>query len=162
MLKERFLCYIEGGSFENSRYHPPCRDTSEPLEVRTFELPYGMYFANRSGSWEHRGVSFLDVTADGHALGVAYLITREQFEHVAAQENTGRFPSEDESWGWYENIISLGTFKGFEVKTVTNRGLRPYNKPCDAYRNTLRRGIRQNWPRKSDEEIDDYLDKCIR
>ena len=162
MLKERFLCYIEGGSFEGSRYHPPCRDTSHPLAVRTFDIPYGMYFANRSGSWEHGGVSFLDMTTDGHALGVAYLITREQFEHVAAEENTGRFPSEDESWGWYENIIPLGTLDGFEVKSVTNRGLRPYNRPCDAYRNTLRRGIRQNWPEKSDEDIEDYLDECIR
>ena len=162
MLFERFLCYIEGGSFEASRYHPPCRDTSRPLAVRALDIPYAMYFANRSGSWQHGGVSFLDVTSHGHALGVAYLITREQFEHVAAEENCGRFPSEDESWGWYENIIDLGISGGFEVKTVTNRSLCDYNEPCHAYFDTLFRGIRQNWPDMSKKDIEDYLAGCIR
>ena len=159
MLKERFMCYIEGGSFEESRYRQACSDTTPPLAIRTFEIPYDMYFGNTSGSWESCGVSFLDATKKGHALGVAYLITKEQFEHVAAQENGGRYPGSGE---WYEDFIDLGEMDGFEVKTITNNNLRRYNNPCRVYLNTLHNGIRQNWPSMSDEKIDDYLKNCIR
>jgi gamma-glutamylcyclotransferase (GGCT)/AIG2-like uncharacterized protein YtfP len=59
MLKERFLCYIKGGSYNSSRYHPPCDDTTLPQAVKTVEIPYDMYFGNMSGSW-NCGVSFLE------------------------------------------------------------------------------------------------------
>ena len=102
----------------------------------------------------------MDTTKEGHALGVAYLITREQFEHVAAEENGGRFP---DGWGyWYENIIALDEMDGFESFTITNDELRPYNEPCEEYPNTLKRGIRENWSGMSEKDINSYLDSCIR
>ena len=160
LLRERFLCYIKGGSFEGSRYRQPCEDETLPLAVKTVEIPFDMYFGNYSASWQNGGVSFLDTTCEGHALGVAYLITRDQFRHVAAQENGGRCPHE--GYGWYENIISLGRLNGFEVKTITNDNLRDYNEPCEAYWDTLLRGIKENWPEKSESEIEAYLLHCIR
>ena len=161
MLEERFLCYIEGGCFEDGgSYNEPCQDTTRPLEKRAIDLPYDMYFGNTSGSWNGCGVSFLDTTKEGHALGVAYLITREQFEHVAAEENCGRFPNG--TGYWYENIRTLGEMDGFEMVTITNDELRPYNEPCEEYLNTLKRGIRENWKEMSEEDIDNYLDSCIR
>ena len=160
MLRERFMHYIEGGSFEGSRYHHPCEDTTPPVAVKAVDIPFGMYFANTSGSWRGSGVSFLDVTQRGKALGVAYLITEKQFEHVCRRENNGREP--DPACGWYEDIISLGEMDGFEVKTITNKDLRPYNGPYPDYLETLKRGIRENWPEMSDGEIEDYLDGCIR
>ena len=159
MLKERFMHYIKGGSYGGSRCRQPCSDTAHPLAVRTFEIPYDMYFGNISMSWELGGVSFLDASKKGHALGVAYLITKEQFEHVAAQENGGRYPGGGE---WYEDFIDLGEMDGFEVKTITNNNLRRYNNPCRAYLDTLHMGIRQNWPDMSDEEIENYINGCIR
>ena len=161
MLYERFLCYIEGGSFEDGgSYNEPCEDTSAPLEVRTLEIPYDMYFGNYSGSWNGCGVSFLDTSKKGKALGVAYLITKEQFKHVATWENSGRFP---EGYGsWYENIKTFGKLDGFDLVTITNNDLRPYNDPCKEYLRTLTRGIKENWPEMSDEEIDNYIDSCIR
>ena len=160
MLEERFLCYIEGGCFEGSAsYRYPCEDPTRPLEKRAIDIPYDMYFGNYSGSWEGCGVSFLDTTKDGHALGVAYLITREQFEHVAAEENGGRSPGYG---NWYEDIISLGEMDGFEMLTISNDELRPYNEPCEEYLNTLKRGIRENWAEMSEEDIENYLDSCIR
>ena len=51
---------------------------------------------------------------------------------------------------------------GFEVKTITNRILRPYNDPCNAYWDTLVKGIKENWPQMSDEDIKSYLINCIR
>ena len=160
MLKERFDCYIEGGSYEGSTPREPCRDTTPPAAVKTVEIPYDMYFGNHSGSWEYGGVSFLDTSKKGSALGVAYLITKEQFDHVATQENGGRYP--EEGYNWYENIIDLETMDGFEVKTITNNILREYNEPCQAYLDTLHQGIKKNWPEMSDEDIDDYLNRCIR
>ena len=161
MLEERFLCYIEGGCFEDGgSYNEPCQDTTRPLEKRAIDIPYDMYFGNTSGSWNGCGVSFLDTTKEGHALGVAYLITREQFEHVAAEENCGRFPNG--TGYWYENIRNLGEMDGFEMVTITNDELRPYNEPCEEYLNTLKRGIRENWSEMSEEDIENYLDSCIR
>ena len=161
MLYNRFICYIEGGQFEGSgSYREACEDTSAPFESKAIDIPYDMYFGNYSGSWEGCGVSFLDTSKQGHALGVAYLLTREQFEHVAAQENGGRYP---EGYGsWYENIKTLGEMDGYEMVTITNDELRPYNEPCEDYLNTLKRGIRENWPEKSEEDINNYLDSCIR
>ena len=160
MLKERFKYYIKGGSFKNSRPRQPCRDTTPPVAVKTVEIPYDMYYGNFSGSWENGGVSFLDTSKKGSALGIAYLITKEQFDHVAAQENGGRFP--EEGYNWYENIIDLEPMDGFEVKTITNNILREYNEPCHAYLDTLHKGIKENWPEMSYEDIDDYLNNCIR
>ena len=161
MLYERFLCYIKGGQFEGSgSYRRACNDTSEPFEVRAIDIPYDMYFGNHSGSWDDCGVSFLDTSKEGHAYGVAYLITREQFEHVAAEENGGRFP--DGQGFWYENIRTLGKMDGYELVTVTNDELRPYNDPCEDYLETLKRGMRENWEEMSEEDINDYLDSCIR
>ena len=160
MLYERFMCYIEGGSFEGSTPRERCRDPSPPVVVRTIEIPYDMYFGNVSRSWKRGGVSFIDMTKKGNSLGVAYLITREQLDHVATQENGGTPP--EDSCGWYEDVIELGLMEGFEVKTITNKSLRPYNVPVPKYLETLRRGIRQNWPDMSDEEIEDYLRNCRR
>ncbi len=160
MLKERFMCYIEGGSFEGSRYRQPCNDTTPPAAAKAVEIPYDMYFGNYSGSWDGCGVSFLDTTRKGKALGVAYLITKDQFSHVSAQENGGRPPQE--GYSWYENIIDLGEMDGFEVKTITNNELRQYNEPSPAYWDTLLQGIKENWPDMSDDDIEDYLNNCIR
>lgn len=160
MLKERFMCYIEGGSYEGSRYHTACEDTTPPLAVKPFNIPYDMYFGNESGSWHGSGVSFLDTTKKGKALGVAYLISKEQFEHVIKRENAGRTPEPGNNW--YEDIINIGIMDGFEVKTITNNNIRPYNEPSTEYLDTLHNGINENWPEMTEKEIEDYLNNCIR
>lgn len=160
MLYDRFMCYIKGGSFEGSRHHPPCSDTTPPVAVRAIEIPYGMYFANDSGSWKGSGVSFIDITKGGHALGVAYLITREQFDHVVLRENDGR--PQNRNRKWYEDTIDLEPMDGFEVKTITHRDIQEYNRPFEPYLNTLRRGIRENWPEMSDDDIEAYLNCSMR
>ena len=159
MLHESFMRYIEGGHYDGIRDYLPCEDTTLPLAVKTVEIPYDMYFGNRSRTWNGSGVSFLDTTKKGKALGVAYLITKEQFEHVCCEENNGRCPGGGE---WYEDIIDLEKMDGFEVKTITNSNLREYNEPSKAYLDILKRGLRQNWPEMSDNDIDDYLKGCIR
>ena len=160
MLQERFRCYIEGGAYKGSRYRQPCKDTTPPLAIKTLEIPYEMYFGNESGSWQNGGVSFLDTKRKGSALGVAYLITIEQFYHVRKQENGGREP--EAGYKWYEDTIDLGMMDGFEVKTITNEIRRKPNEPCQAYFDILHRGIKENWPEMSDDEINDYLFDCMK
>ena len=157
MLYESFLRYIVGGSYGTSAYRAPCKDTSLPVAVRTVEIPFDMYFGNLS-SWGG-GVSFLDTTRKGKALGVAYLITPEQFKHVSCEENGGRCPG---NGGWYEDIIDLEPIYGIEVKTITNNDLRPYNEPSHSYLDTLFKGIRENWPEMSENDIWNYLGNCMR
>ena len=157
MLYESFLRYIVGGSYGTSAYREPCDDTSLPVAVRTVEIPFDMYFGNLS-SWGG-GVSFLDTTRKGKALGVAYLITPEQFKHVSCEENGGRCPG---NGGWYEDIIDLEPIDGIEVKTITNNDLRPYNEPSHSYLDTLFKGIRENWPEMSENDIWNYLCSCMR
>lgn len=161
MLRKRFMHYIEGGRFENGGADlKACTDITPPLDVKTVNIPYDMYFGNRSRSWEGGGVSFLDTEKQGHALGVAYLVTREQFEHVAAEENGGIFPAGKGEW--YSDIISIGEIDGYEIVTISNRNIREYNKPCEAYLETLRRGLRENYTDMDEEEIESYLQNCIK
>lgn len=156
MLRERFLHYIMGGAFEeDGASHAPCANQTWPLAVRTCDIPYDMYFGNESGSWEGGGVAFLDITKPGRAKGVAYLITREQFEHVAHEENGGRSP--EYSVNWYNTVVSLGMMDGIEAVTITNDTRRLENEPVQAYRNTLRRGLQEHYPEMTDEEMEDYL-----
>ena len=160
MLFKSFIRYIIGGSSEyGGSPKTACRDTTLPIEERAIDIPYDMYFGNKSISWNGSGVSFLDINKKGHALGVAYLITREQFDHVAAQENNGRFPGNGE---WYNCKKSLGKMDGYEMLTVTNDGLCKLNKPSEEYLIPLKLGIKKNWSEMSEEDINDYLDSCIR
>ena len=160
MLFESFKRYIKGGSSEyGGSPKTACRDTTLPIEERAIDIQYDMYFGNESTSWNGSGVSFLDTSKKGHALGVAYLITREQFDHVAAQENNGRFPGNGE---WYNCKKSLGKMDGYEMLTVTNDGLCKLNKPSEEYLIPLKLGIKKNWSEMSEEDINDYLDSCIR
>lgn len=159
MLRDRFMHYIEGGAFEaGGAEHEACVDTTQPLAVKTYDIPYDMYFGNSSGNWEGKGVSFLDITKQGSAKGVAYLITCEQFEHVACQENGGCQP--ELNVNWYNTIVTLGDMDGCEVVTITNDSVRPYNVPADAYLDTLKRGLMENYPEMTEEEIDEYLNQC--
>ena len=156
MLRERFLHYIKGGAFEHGGApHKACADQTWPLAVRPSDIPYDMYYGNESGSWEGGGVSFLDITKPGSAKGVAYLITREQFKHVAREENGGRSPVY--SPRWYNTVVSLGTMDGIGAVTITNDQRRPENEPTQAYRGTLKRGLQENYPEMTEEEIEEYL-----
>ena len=58
--------------------------------------------------------------------------------------------------------LILEQWGGIEKKTITNNTLRTYNEPCLEYLETLRKGIKENWPDMTDEDIKDYLNNCIR
>ncbi|MBP1918022.1 hypothetical protein [Youngiibacter multivorans] len=157
LLYERFMTYLKGGSFRGG--HPAARfnDTAPPRARLLYELPYDMYFGNSSGSWEGKGVSFLDVTRPGKAYSVAYLITREQFDHICIQENGGKMPEPYQGSPWYDLAIKVGEFDGIPVMTLTNSGVRPANEPGEKYLEVLKLGLNENYPYLTEEEIIEYL-----
>ena len=156
MLEERMMHYIHGGCFRNQgRDHEPCADTTAPRAKMAYEIPYDMYYGNRSGSWDGGGVSFLDGTKPGKAYGVAYLISKEQFEHLYREENGGSEPGPDSTW--YNCKLKLGTFSRIPVMTVTNRSLVRKNKAGQRYLQVLMEGLKENYPNLSDEEIEEYV-----
>ena len=160
MLFDRFICYIRGEQFEEGVRKPdPCNDLSDPVAKMNIDIPYNMYFRNESRSWDYMGVSFLDIHKPGSSLGVAYLITREQYEHVFCQENGGNEP--EDCPNWYNKACSLGFIDGYEVVTITNSETKRYNAPSEKYINTLKRGLRENYSDMSDEDIDNYLARCM-
>ena len=157
MLYERFMCYINGGKFDGKgRNHKKCKDTTPPQSKMNYEIPYNMYFGNKSKTWSNKGVAFLDVSNDkGKAYGVAYLITGEQFEHIYEEENDGIKPNFDSIW--YNKKHEIGTFNDIPVMTITNRKVNKKNNPNENYLKILFKGLKENYSSLSDEEIEEYL-----
>jgi hypothetical protein len=155
LLYERFMCYLKGGSFRGGRSAERCSDSSPPRARLLYELPYDMYFGKSSGAWEGKGVSFLGVTRPGKAYSVAYLITREQFEHICREENGGHKP--EIGLTWYDLALKVGEFDGIAVMTLTNSGIFPPNDPGPKYLEVLRLGLLENYPYLSEEEVMEYL-----
>lgn len=156
MLQERMMCYINGGKFRHQgRDHSPCADKAAPRAKVAYAIPYDMYYGNKSGSWENRGVSFLDSSKPGKAYGVAYLISKEQFEHLYREENGGSVPRADSTW--YTSKLKVGEFKNIPVMTVTNHLVLPKKIASNRYLQVLMEGLSENYPNLSDEEIEDYV-----
>lgn len=160
MRYERFIKYIKGGKYRGGgRDIPPCKDTSDPVDKMNITIPFNMYFGNHSGSWDNLGVSFLDTSKPGFSLGVAYLVTEEQYRHIARQENGGKEPEDNPRW--YNVKYPLGEMDGYTVMTLTNGQKREIVSPSDAYVDTLKEGLRENYPDMTEENIDNYLARCM-
>ncbi len=119
------------------------------------------------------GISFLDAAADGTALARAYLVTREQFADVAAQE-MHREPGADLDLvhvlanrshtygpGRYETIHLVGELDGAPLLTFTSADTdqAASNAPSGAYLATIVRGLRATHA-LDDQAATDYLLGC--
>ncbi len=153
LLFERFMSYIEGGTCPcNGRTYPACSDANPPVDVTSLRIPYRLYFGNSSGSWDGHGVAFVDPDQPGRTYARAYLISREQYEHIRDLE--GRGPS------WYCDELSLGTMNGIPAVTFTNRTRRPANPPSKAYLDVMRKGFNEcsNLP---EEEFEKAISEAL-
>jgi len=135
LSKDRFLTYIKGGTPDGSASsHPGCRDKELPLEDIPIRFDGRMHFSGSSSRWGSGGVAFMDNNDNlGRALGRAYLITMEQFDDIAAQENgrgVGTITTKaDEAitngssillaTGLYGNLVHIGDYKGAPAFTFT-------------------------------------------
>ncbi len=169
----RFARYLTGGRPPGAiRETPGARDPAPPRDQQAVVLPGRMFFAWQSPTWGG-GISFLDAAADGTALARAYLVTREQFADVAAQE-MHREPGADLDLvpvlanrshaygpGRYETIHLVGELDGAPLLTFTSADAEQAasNAPSGAYLATIVRGLRATHA-LDDQAAADYLLGC--
>ncbi|MZP30103.1 hypothetical protein GTO91_10330 [Heliobacterium undosum] len=172
---ERFECYIIGGKpTGGNRHNPGCRNQEPPLLKTAIRIPYPMYFARNSQQW-NGGIAFIDHERNvvKCTLARGYLITRQQFDDVVAQENSlgrGTYSVDiesiiqkgngDLSKGLYSRIVYLGHKDDYPMLTFTSP--KPMNsevisEPSKAYLGVIWKGLRESYPDLSREELLHYL-----
>jgi len=175
LSRERFMCYIEGGTPPGStKDHSGCSDRSPPRDDRPILLPHGLLFSMRSAQWEDGGVAFVDpenMTPTG-TLGRMYLVTGEQFVQIVRQEN-GLEPDDESIQIDLEEVVRKGEMTlpgqygrllhvGFEMPhpiftftSTTAADLEPV-APGTNYLKTIIRGLIETYD-MDDAEISLYL-----
>jgi len=164
MLRERFMCYIKGGTFSGNGYEEPgCKDPSDPIRDMNYRINRAMYFSKQSPRWSNMGVAFLSEkeSPKAQAFGKMYLISRDQFEDVVRQEN--RIPMETDlgiDYGtleargaylvfedkFYGKLLCLGHESGWPIYTFTAPiQEEAYVKPSEAYLKSIMKGVLLNF-----------------
>lgn len=150
---KRFVCYIKGGvCAENHKKYAGCGDNSEWKDsiVKTYKGK--MYFGNKSGSWDNKGVAFYDNEGEGSVVMRLYKITRGQLIDLQNQEGNSK--------SWYGRIVCLDVLTdGCPVYTITSEGRRPLNEPSDAYVDLIEKALIEECSLK-EQEVVAYLRKC--
>jgi len=89
LLKKRFMVYIKGGNFDGRDYKGSS-DKSEPKDLNWMYVPYRLYFAKKSSTWDNKGVAFLscrkETDPDHYAVVRLWKISETQFEDIHEQE----------------------------------------------------------------------------
>ena len=128
------------------RYINRCRDTTPPVEDRPYEFTHPVFFAGQSSNWSDKGTAFLDVWANGSALGRIYKITDEQYQEVRRME--GRR---------YRNRIEFDSLEGFPVVSFTCTEREDRAVPSLDYFNTIVEGLRETYPTYRESAVTENL-----
>ena len=177
LSKENFLAVLAGGKPAGARRaYAGCRDKTPPQKDVFVSLPYELFFAGESKVWDG-GLATLDVnrTNNAHTIAHAYLITVEQMEDLAAQENwldePLRLPlakamqqghasiegAHEADYAAYNELLYCGTREGYPIFTITAlRPRLPYRPPSHAYTRTLCKGLAEN-TKMNVEAVVDYI-----
>ncbi|MEZ5165992.1 MAG: hypothetical protein R2695_05690 [Acidimicrobiales bacterium] len=129
-LADRFHAYLTGVQAPGtSGAERGARNSRLPERSEPYVVPRPVRFCGSSRKWGG-GVAFLDHHGPGETLGRRYLITRGQFDDVAAQES-GRARSSPAladlpvgtvcrvGPGWYDGLLLLGYADGIPELTFT-------------------------------------------
>lgn len=146
-----YVWYAAYGSNSNKarfmEYIKKCSDKTAPLEDRPIIIPFDIYFAYSSSRWERKGVAFLNDSKEGMTWGRMYKITMNQFNDIQRMEGN-----------IYGKRISLGTVEDTPVYTFTSPSIRTdIKEPSKLYINTIKEGLKEIYPDKTDLVIDTYL-----
>ncbi len=160
LLAERFVTYLEGGRPDGRAHaHQGARDRTRWRTDRPVEVPHRLHFAGTSRWWGGGGVALVSARVGGQPTrGRAYLITREQFQDVLAQES-GREVGHDVdlepalrdgrarvSDGPYDLVVRVGEDGGWPMLTFTRwapLASLPFNAPSAEYASCIVAGLRQ-------------------
>jgi len=160
-LSARFATYLTGGTAEGAtRPERGARDPTPAVRSEPFWLPSTVRFLGDAAKWGGGGVAFLDHGDSGSAPGRRFLITKGQFDDVAAQESrrdTVELPIDSLEpgvvmsigGGFYDGILALEPVEGVPVVTFTSPHPLvdlPINSPSAAYLGTIVRGLQEVHP----------------
>lgn len=157
LLEERLGYYIKGGTCPyNGRHYTACSDTTMPEESVPVMIPYNMYYSNFDmGSWKNSSVCFLDITKPGKAYGRAWLITRRQLEEIHRHEGIGT--------SWYPECVRLEDINGIPAYTFGSHEEKrhdDFSRVSSTYGIVLYKGMKETYPKLSDNDILSYLSGC--
>lgn len=158
--EDGFLCYIKGkkrrGATQKER---GCRDKTPPRQSKSIDIPFQLYFAERSSKWHDGGVAFIGLTRDENesTIGRMYLLTEEQFKDVIKQENDNREIIVDFQEvkrkgsavlrkSWYGNVVYLGDSGEYPIFTFTHYKdivAQMINKPSPEYIQIIADGLKE-------------------
>ena len=128
-------------------YIKKCSDKTAPIEDRPIVIPFDIYFAYSSSRWDRKGVAFLNDSKEGMTCGRMYKITMNQFNDIQRMEGS-----------IYGKRISLGTVEDTPVYTFSSPSIRTdIKEPSKLYINTIKEGLKEIYPDKTDLVIDIYL-----
>ena len=155
---ERFALYIDGGSLQgvaDKAAHRGARDSSAPMATALDRVPHRLVFAGHSSRWGGSPAFLHLEPGSGSAVIRRWLVTAEQFEDVAAQEN-GMEPGSlaididalvaagvlDITDRWYGKALCLGEVDGHPVVTFTGtRAGLDVGAPSSSYLGTIVGGM---------------------
>lgn len=155
--RERFLCYLRGGVPAGTTVtQRGARDPSLPLDDAPCTFGSAIRFAGHSPRWGGAPAFLEHQRSVFGGLGRRYLITKEQFADVVAQENgidgAISIPFDEVLPGTqtviearaYDSIVGLAPAHGIPVATFTSSTVpedRPAAPPSAAYLGTIIRGL---------------------
>jgi len=155
--RARFLCYLRGGTpHGTSLRQRGARNPSLPLADAPCVFRSAIRFAGHSVRWDGAPAYLEHQPAETGALGRRYLITKDQFADVVAQENGAEIPLtipfDDIRAGShtrvdtrsYDTIVGLDPVDGIPVATFTSSTPPEHRDPAapsTAYLGTIVRGL---------------------
>ena len=164
LSRERFARYLCGGAPDGAtvtHVYPGCRDPSDPLDDVADEIDLELAFGGTSLTWGG-GVALVR-PGPRRAKVRLYLLTREQFADVVAQENwiePGTLfyegPTTLDRAHVYRVVLVVGDRDGIPVVTLSQDSDVPLARPSAAYLRHIAIGLRESHA-LSDDEIVDYL-----
>ncbi|OJY88663.1 MAG: hypothetical protein BGP13_17300 [Sphingobacteriales bacterium 40-81] len=173
---DRFLKYIKGGQLivnGATKVYKACpTDTLPPRQSESYSINRRFFFAKESTTWNKQGVAFISNKKNkkSKTFGKLYLISKDQFSHLFAQENQRNVVEIDYAmllrndfldfdYNFYNRIVILNkNYKGYPILTFTNKSTLPTNKPHFKYAQLIIYGLKQTHNLTSKEAIS-YLSK---
>ena len=129
LSRARFACYLEGGTPPGaSRAFAGCRDRTLPRATLAMRVPGRLTFAGESTTWGG-GMAFLDPDGDAEVHGRVYLVTEQQLDDLAAQEQR------------YDTQSVVATHEDLPVVAFTSSVALETAAPSAAYLSTILHGL---------------------
>ena len=187
LCRERFLLYILGGRLEHfDRVYRGCSNKSLPIKDSAITIPYELYFAKESETWENKSIAFIKSKRDKtkKTLSRIYLVTKEQFIEINLQEQQNgkdsfydtsninlqlakekgfSFVGNENDYQWYGRIIYIGEKEDFPVFSFTAKWRDEdiiCSKPGDKYLKKMIKGIKEGFGLNDGQILNYLIEKC--